>query len=99
QHARKTIFVKGAETLHVEDVEIITGDKETVEERALPVRPGEVVDIQIEEAHSTTPNDGIALIEGYVIDVEGGGRHVGQRHKVEITRVFRTYAKAKLVAN
>jgi Predicted RNA-binding protein, contains TRAM domain len=99
QHTRKTIYVKGAETLHVEDVEIITGDKKTVEERAFPVRPGEVVDIQIEEAHITNPNDGIARIEGYVIDVEGGGRHVGQRHKVEITRVFRTYAKAKLVAN
>jgi len=95
----KTIYVKGSETMHVEEFQITSGDKQAMEELALPVRPGEVVDIRIEEPHITNPNDGIARIEGYVIDVEGGGRHVGQRHKVEITRVFRTYAKARLVVN
>ncbi len=99
QQTKKTLYVKGADVLHVEEFEIISGDKRSVEEQAFPVRPGEVVDIHIEEPHITNPNDGIARIEGYVIDVEGGGRHIGQRHKVEITRVFRTYAKAKLVAN
>nr|MBO2476918.1 hypothetical protein [Bacillota bacterium] len=39
---------------------------------------------------------GIARIEGYVIDIEGGGRYVGQKLKVEITKVFRTYAKGKV---
>src|SRR5690606_36126688 len=95
----KTIYVKGSETMHVEEFQITSGDKQAMEELALPVRPGDVVDIRIEEPHITNPNDGIARIEGYVIDVEGGGRRVGQRHKVEITRVFRTYAKARLVVN
>ncbi len=99
QQTGKTLYVKGTDVLHVRDVEIISGDKQSMEAQAFPVRQGEVVDIHIEEPHITNPNDGIARIEGYVIDVEGGGRHVGQRHKVEITRVFRTYAKGKLVAN
>lgn len=99
QQTRKVLYVKGAHVAHVEDVEIVSGDKRWVEQQAYPVRPGEVVDIHIEEPHITNPKDGIARIDGYVIDVEGGGQHVGQRHKVEITRVFRTYAKGKLVAN
>lgn len=99
QQTRKSLYVKGADVLHVEDVEIVSGDKRSLEERAFPVRQGQVLDMHIEEPHITNPHDGIARIEGYVIDIEGGGNHVGERHKVEITRVFRTYAKGKLLAN
>ena len=92
----KTIYVKGAEGMHIEDVEIVAGTKAELEQRALPVREGQVLDMQVQEPHLTNPKDGIARIEGYVIDIEGGGRYVGQKLKVEITKVFRTYAKGKV---
>ena len=92
----KAIYVKGAEGMHIEDVEIVAGTKAELEQRALPVREGQVLDMQVQEPHLTNPKDGIARIEGYVIDIEGGGRYVGQKLKVEITKVFRTYAKGKV---
>ncbi|MFO7311193.1 MAG: Rne/Rng family ribonuclease [Bacillota bacterium] len=92
----KAIYVKGAEGMHIEDVEIVAGNKAELEQRALPVREGQVLDMQVQEPHLTNPKDGIARIEGYVIDIEGGGRYVGQKLKVEITKVFRTYAKGKV---
>jgi len=92
----KTIFVKGAEGMHIEDVEIVAGTRRELEERALPVREGQVLDMQVQEPHLTNPKDGIARIEGYVIDIEDGGRYVGQKLKVEITKVFRTYAKGRV---
>lgn len=94
----KTIYVRGAEDLHIEQINIKhLGTREEVERLALPVRPGEVLEVQIEEPHVTNTYDGIARIEGYVIDVAGGSKYVGEKVKVEITKAFRTYAKAKVV--
>ncbi|OUN00532.1 MAG: ribonuclease G [Firmicutes bacterium ZCTH02-B6] len=92
----KAIYVKGAEGMHIEDVEIAAGPKAELEQRALPVREGQVLDMQVQEPHLTNPKDGIARIEGYVIDIEGAGRYVGQKLQVEITKVFRTYAKGRV---
>lgn len=94
----KSIYIKGAEDLHMEKVNVRKlGTREEVERLALPVRPGEVVEVKIEEPHVTNTFDGIARIEGYVIDVTGGSKYVGERVRVEITKAFRTYAKAKVV--
>ena len=38
----------------------------------MPVREGQIIDIIIEESHITNPRDGIARVDGYVIDVEEG---------------------------
>ena len=61
-------------------------------------RQGQVLDIEVEEPHVSNPRDGIARVEGYVVDIEGAGRMVGQKLKVEITKVFRTYAKGKVLS-
>lgn len=95
----KAIYVRGSDDVHIEDMRVITvGSRREVEQMALPVREGQVVDLEVEEPHVTNPRDGIARLEGYVVDIEGGGRHVGQKLKVEITKVFRTYAKGRVVS-
>lgn len=95
---RKSIYVRGSEDAHIEDIKVVAaGKKAEVEAQALPVKEGEVLDIEVEEAHVSNPKDGIARLEGYVLDIEGAGRHVGKRLKVEITKVFRTYAKGRMV--
>ena len=50
--------------------------------------------MEILEPHLNNPVDGIARLEGYIIDIEDGGRFVGQRVKVKIQKMFKTYAKA-----
>jgi ribonuclease G len=94
----KSIYVKGAEDLHMEKVDIrCLGTREEVERLALPVRPGDVLDITVEEQHVTNVFDGISRIEGYVIDIAGGSKYIGEKVRIEITKAFRTYAKAKIV--
>lgn len=94
----KTIYVRGSENAHVEDLNIkALGAREEVERRALPVREGEILTVKIEAQHSANPADGIARLEGYVVDVEGAGHLVGTPTEVEITRVYRTYARARLL--
>lgn len=97
EQTQKTIFVKGKEDYHIEEVNFLAvGSRAEVQAKALPVKQGQVLDIQVEEPHVSNPKDGIARVEGYVIDIEGAGRMVGQRLKVEITKVFRTYAKGRV---
>ena len=63
-----------------------------------PVSEGEKVILRVEEPHVSNPRDGISRIHGYVIDIEGAGDLVGQRLNVEIIKVFRTYAKARVLS-
>jgi ribonuclease G len=94
----KLIYIRGNTEVHLEAMNLrVLGTKEEVEERALPVKQGQILDLRVEEVHVTATADGIARVEGYVVDIEGAGALVGKRIKVEIMRVYRTYAKGRIV--
>ncbi len=94
----KSVFVKGSEALHHESMNVkAVGTKEDIAMKALPVQPGDHIEVTVDEAHTQYPKDGIARIEGYVINIEDGGSFVGQRVLVQITSCFRTYSKAKVI--
>lgn len=93
------VYVKGAEELHLEEVNIrVASSRDEIERLAYPVKVGQVVEIQVEEPHATNSWDGIARLEGYILDIEGAGKLVGQKVKAEVTHVHRTYAKARIVS-
>lgn len=94
----RTIFIRGNSEVHLEAMSLkVLGTKEEVEERALPVKTGDLIDLRVDEAHATNPTDGIARMDGYVIDIENGGPMVGKVVKTKIIKAFRTYAKGRLV--
>ena len=94
----RTVHVRGAEDLRIETMRVkAVGSREEIERLARPVQPGQEIEIRIEEPHQSNPEDGIARVEGYVIDVQGGGHLVGEKVKVHVTGAFRTFARAKLV--
>lgn len=95
----KTIYIRGSEHCHIEEMQLrAIGDKEDVEQRALPVKTGQVLTVQVLEPHVSNTGDGIARVEGYVIDIEGAGNRVGQNVEIEVTKAFRTYAKARVIS-
>ena len=73
------------------------GTREQVEERALPFRPGEEVHVQIVEPHMYKVDDAVAKVDGYIIEIAGGGKLVGEKRLVRIEEVGRTAARASLV--
>jgi ribonuclease G len=72
--------------------------QEEIANLAAPVHLGQILKLKIEELHASHPANGIARVQGYVIDVDGGGVQVGKQVYVEITKVFRTYAKARIIS-
>lgn len=97
EETHKSIFIRGSATMHQEKYRIImVGEEKEVSRKASPVARGQVCDVKIEEPHLTNPYDGIARIQGFIIDVQAAGSHVGERVEVEITEVAKTYARARL---
>jgi ribonuclease G len=72
--------------------------QEEIANLSAPVHPGQIMKVKIEEAHSSHPANGIGRVQGFVIDVDEGGAQVGKTAYVEIAKVFRTYAKARIIS-
>ncbi|NLM37360.1 MAG: TRAM domain-containing protein, partial [Firmicutes bacterium] len=92
---KKTIFIRGNDEIPPAEARIIVaGEREYIQTLALPVKEGERLEVEVIEPHANNPVDGIARLDGYIIDIENGGRFTGQRLKVKIQKLFKTYAKA-----
>lgn len=65
--------------------------------RLLPVYRGEVLQLKVEGSHQEVPSDGIARLNGYIIQIEGAASQVGKTVHVEILHVMKTHALAQLL--
>lgn len=98
KEVNRAIHVKGAQECRIDVMNIkAIGSKEQVERKAKPVHQGEQLVIRVDEPHISNPLDGIARIEGYVINIIQGAPYIGQKVRVEINQAFRTYAKARII--
>ncbi len=97
EELNRRIFIRGAEDVHIEKYRIAArGSQKEIQDLALPVKVGEVLELTIEEPHSSNPNHGIARIHGFVINIENAGDKVGQKVEVEVKDVNRTFARGVL---
>lgn len=93
--AHKKIVIKGVAGMRMEETIIRpVYDLEEIGKQAVPVRVGQKIYVKVEEPHAGHQMDGIARVEGFVIDIEEGGALIGQEVWVEISQIYRTYAKA-----
>ena len=98
QKTGKNLYIRGSATHHLEEVSIKPlSDSDEIVSQTLPVKAGEVIEVKVEETHISNTHDGIARLDGFIIDVEGGGGLIGEVVSVEVVKVHRTYAKARLV--
>jgi ribonuclease G len=89
---------EGSEGLPIDHFAVLMeGDRDEVAQRALPFREGEEVLVRIEEPHMYNEDDGVAKVDGYMIAVSGGIKHLGQQKLVRIDQVGRSAALATVV--
>ncbi len=94
----KSLYIRGTAGHHIEAVTILPlHDNEEIKANTLPVKLGDVLEVKVEEPHMTNFHDGIARVNGFILDIEGAAAYVGETIPVEVCKVFRTYAKARLV--
>ncbi|MDX6534479.1 MAG: ribonuclease [Gaiellales bacterium] len=94
----KRFLFEGSGGLPLDHFDItFEGERDEVEERAIPFRVGEELNVDIVEPHMYDVDAAVAKIDGYIISVLQGGSHVGERRLVRIEEVGRTGATARLV--
>ncbi|MTI84801.1 MAG: Rne/Rng family ribonuclease [Firmicutes bacterium] len=94
----KTVYIRGSLGQHIESVSIKPlHNQADIQAATLPVRPGQVLEVRVEEPHISNLSDGIARMNGYILDIEGAGSMVGETVPVEVSKVHRTYAKARVL--
>ncbi len=94
----KAFHFQGSEGLPLDHFEVILeGERDAVQEQAIPFREGDEVLVHIVEPHMYDVDDAVAKIDGYIISVDGAGPLVGEKRLVRIDEVGRTAATARLV--
>ncbi len=94
----KSLYIRGSSGQHIESITIRPiQDNEELQACTFPVKPGEVLEVRVEEPHVSNNHDGIARVNGFILDIEGAGALVGETIPVEVSKVYRTYAKARPV--
>jgi ribonuclease G len=94
----KWFHFEGSEGLPLEHFAVLLeGTREEILERAVPFREGEEVHVDLVEPHMFSPGDAVAKVDGYIIQVTGGERYVGEKHLVRIEQAGRTSAVAILI--
>jgi ribonuclease G len=89
---------EGSEGLPLDHFAIVAeGSRQEIQERAVPFRAGEEVHVNLVEPHMYNPDDAVAKVDGYLIDVVNGIPFVGEKKLVRIEEAGRTSATAVLV--
>jgi ribonuclease G len=73
------------------------GSAREIVPQALPVQPGDVLELLIEETHKHHPEDAIGRLDGYVVAVDGAAGKIGERVRVRVARATKTVAFATLL--
>ena len=68
-----------------------------IREAARPCRKGDIIDMVVEEQYMHNEKDAISRLDGYIVQIIGGGRYLGERVKVRIKSVSKTSATAEIV--
>ncbi len=98
QKTGKNMYIRGSQAQHIESVIMRPlHDQAEAKAQILPVRSGQMLEVKVEEAHVSNANDGIARVNGFVLDIEGAGSMIGKTVPVEVSKVYRTYARAKVI--
>ncbi|MBE3556776.1 MAG: TRAM domain-containing protein [Firmicutes bacterium] len=93
------LFIRGDGSLRPDLFFIQQYDDEALAwAEAVPVSRGETYSVLIETQHHDRLGDGIARINGFVIEVSGAGERVGQQVRIRVDELYKTHAHATLVA-
>jgi len=93
----KRIFIRGSEQLaRHEHRTALFCSVEEASRAAIAVAVGEIHTLPIESVHHSRPLDGVARLQGYVIQVEQAARLVGKKATFEIIKAQKTFATARL---
>jgi len=96
---RKYVAIQSDPKLPIDAFIVVAeGSVGEIKEASRPCRAGDIIDMVIEEQYLHNREDAISRMDGYIVQVIGGGKYLGQRVKVKIKSVSKTSAVAEIVS-
>jgi len=89
---KRAVYVRANDSLHLEKFEIIPGDLSEMERHMLPSGKGEIVDCHVVRSSFSILPRASAWMDGYLVELENGGKHVGRNVKAKLSEIHRSYA-------
>ena len=97
QQYQRAIYVRSDTDSHIEKFTIEAGDITEFEKSRLNYRRAQVVECRITRSLLKEPNKCIGWAEGYLLDLDDGAKFIGQKAKVRITEVRRSFAAGQII--
>jgi ribonuclease G len=94
---QRAIYVRADEKAHIETYAITAGDMNEFEKSRLNIRRTQVVECHIMRSLLKEPNKCVGWADGYLLDLDDGHRFVGQKAKVRVTEVRRSFGAGQLI--
>lgn len=89
---KRAVYVRASDSLHIEKYEIVPGNLQELESQMLPWKSGEVVECQVVRNPFSILPRASAWLDGYLVELENGGKYVGRRVQARLADVRRSYA-------
>lgn len=94
---KRQVYVRGNADLHLEKYEIVPGDLQEIERQILPFRKSEQVECHVVRNPFVSLPASTAWMDGYMVDLENGGKYIGQRVKAKLKDIKRSYAVGEVI--
>jgi len=97
QQVQRALYVRCDLNSHIEKYTIESGEINDYDKTRLGFRRAQIVECRVVRSLLKEPNKCIGWADGYLLDLDDGYKMVGQRAKVRITDVRRSYATASVI--
>ncbi len=97
RQTRRALYVRADPDLHVEEYKLEPGDLQQMERQIVRYRPGQVVECQVCRDTLIMLPRAAGWCDGYFVDLANGGEHQGERVRVRLSHIHRSYALGEVV--
>jgi len=97
QQLQRALYVRCDLNAHIEKYSIEGGDINELDKTRLGFRRAQIVECRVVRSLLKEPNKCIGWVDGYLLDLDDGYKMVGQKAKVRITDVRRSYSTASVI--
>ncbi|MHB0999029.1 MAG: Rne/Rng family ribonuclease [Armatimonadota bacterium] len=94
---RRAVYVRANPYSHVEQFDILPGDLQEIEKQMLPYRKSQIVEGEVVRNPFVSLPRAAAWTNGYMVDLSNGGKFIGQKVKIKMNKVSRSYAEGEVL--
>lgn len=92
---RRPLYIRAHAEYHVEQYEVVPGDIQEMDRSMLPFRNGQIVEAQVAKMELIQSPRSAAWVDGYFVDLANGSKFQGQRIRIRLTDVRRSFSLAE----